>query len=69
MTQDTLIRGYALALRDLCEQSEFTTLTGVLESGSTMTYMLGAGARVIVDGRVLTIPEAALDDVGLVAAT
>lgn len=68
MTQDTLIRGYALALRDLCEQSDFATVTGVLSTGSSMTYTQGAGCRIVADGRVLEIPESALDEVGLVPA-
>ena len=65
---DTMIRGWALALRDLCEQGA-VRVTARFENGATMDYRLGEGARLAVDGRVLTMAEDTLDYVGLMPVT
>lgn len=67
MTYDTLIRGWALALRDLADQGA-VSVSATFEGGGTMTYTTGRGCVVHVAGRVLEIPESALEDVGLVPA-
>lgn len=64
---DTLIRGWALALRDLADQGA-VSVSATFEGGGVMTYTIGRGCVLAVAGRLLEIPEAALDDVGLIPA-
>ena len=66
---DMLIRGIALAMRDLSEQCGFDRLTGRYPTGQKITYRQGKGIQVKAGDRVLDVPEAALDDHGLVAAS
>lgn len=65
---ETMVRGWALALRDLCEQGA-VRVTARFEDGSQIVYRLGEGAQVTAAGHVLNIPESALDDIGLEAVT
>lgn len=67
---ETVLRGWALALRDLCDQGALdahVTLPG--EHGpSHFYYAPGKGCKVTTEAGTLDIPDDALDAVGLVAA-
>jgi hypothetical protein len=63
----TELRGLLLSMRDLGEQHNATRVT-IEHDGEVLTYRIGAGAVLTVNGERTDIPEAWIDAVGLVAA-
>ena len=67
MTPLDLIRGYALALRDLAEQIDAQDITVTLASGAELSWSSDDGFHLLTDGETLDITEW-VDHTGLLPA-